>query len=187
MASNSEYRERLMTMDTRYFQLPDVLEEEYLALRPRTVLPPPDPAADDCARLVAIQKRMLNDDTGLAALCLSGGGIQRDLRTRRGAGAGEDRDTGTLRLSVHRVGRRLSRWLVERMGAASSAGHGGRECGTRRQTRGLACAHPVAGPGAGAAFARLQQLSVATARFVLHRHLDAGGDLSAGNCCSTGW
>lgn len=63
-------------MDTRYFQLPDVLEDEYLALRPQAALPPRDPAADDCARLVAIQKRMLGDDTGLAALCLSGGGIR---------------------------------------------------------------------------------------------------------------
>lgn len=63
-------------MTTRYYQLPDVLEEEYRALRPQAVLPPQDPAADDCARLVAIQKRMLDDDTGLAALCLSGGGIR---------------------------------------------------------------------------------------------------------------
>ncbi len=63
-------------MTTPYYQLPDVLEEEYRALRPQAVLPAPDPAADDCARLVAIQKRMLDDDTGLAALCLSGGGIR---------------------------------------------------------------------------------------------------------------
>ena len=63
-------------MDTRYYQLPDVLEEEYRALRPQAVLPPADPAADDCARLVAIQQRMLGDAPGLTALCLSGGGIR---------------------------------------------------------------------------------------------------------------
>ena len=63
-------------MDTRYYQLPDVLAIEYQALRPQTAAMSMDASADDCARLAAIQQRMRDDDSGLTALCLSGGGIR---------------------------------------------------------------------------------------------------------------
>lgn len=75
-------------MDKQHYKLSDVLRLEYLSIRPHADPAPDnaeqahaDSAADDsmdahCAALRAIQRRMLDDETGLAALCLSGGGIR---------------------------------------------------------------------------------------------------------------
>ncbi|MHB8746703.1 MAG: patatin-like phospholipase family protein [Gammaproteobacteria bacterium] len=63
-------------MQDRYYQMSEVLAEEYGALRPKRVIVLPAATDDECARVAAIQQQMLHDDTGLTALCLSGGGIR---------------------------------------------------------------------------------------------------------------
>ena len=63
-------------MDDKHHDLADVLRAEYAALRPgQTPVEQTDALDVDAAR-AAIQIQMLEDEQGLTALCLSGGGIR---------------------------------------------------------------------------------------------------------------